>query len=80
MSLYMYVCVCICLYMYVSACIGTYTVLHITANDVPQSIVHDVSSIGSGPALLIQICVAISSRSPCSYTVIYRHIHTHMNI
>ena len=62
----MHVYVCICLYMYVSACISTHTMLYITANDVPQRTGHDVSSVSSSSALLIQSRFAIGSRGPCS--------------
>jgi hypothetical protein len=40
--------------------------LHITANDVPQRIGHDVNSTGCSPTLLIQSWGAIVSWGPCS--------------
>ncbi len=52
-------------YVNVCALISTYTMLHITASDVPQCIGHDVNSTRCSPTLLIQSWVAIVSRGPC---------------
>ena len=64
--MYMYVYVCIRLYINVSACISTYTVLHITARDVPQRIGHNVNTTRCFPTLLIQSRFAVVSRGPSS--------------
>ena len=66
----MYVYERIRLYVNVSACISTYTVLHITASDVPQRIGHDVNSTRCSPTLLLQSRFAIVSRGPSSSSTV----------